>query len=88
MSRNAKEPPGYASQHRRAWRWLRRRSCSCGLTWPCPDYTGWAPGTPIPDGMPRIPADRPEWDGPTRNVPVAPLLIRGQDIGSRQAGTW
>ncbi len=88
MSHDADEPRRYAPHHRRVWRWLCRRSCSCGLTWPCPDSTGWAPGTPIPDGAPRILANRPEWDGPTRNLPVAPLLTRGQEARSRQVGKW
>jgi hypothetical protein len=31
---------------------------------------------------------RPAWDEPTRNVPIAPLLTRGQLARSRQAGRW
>lgn len=61
-----------------------RRTCRCGLgAWPCPALAilqrqeAWKLGN-----------TRPRWAGPTRQLPVAPLLTRGQAARTRQGDRW
>lgn len=59
--------------------------CRCGLEgWPC--YVVMMLQRQAALRAPT--ATRPPWNGPTRNLPRAPQMTRGQAARSRQAGRW
>jgi hypothetical protein len=72
---------------RRRWRALWRRECRCGLAaWPCPVMVMLI--RQARNQLITRDAEKSDWNGPTRNLPLAPLLTRGQAARSRQSGHW